>query len=302
MVRALNAFEPTEGSVERTSAFTLVEMLVVTAVIAILAAILLPTLAKSKSRAQAVFCLNNTKQLTLGWVMYADDHEGRLAYNLGITNSIGVGGLGGGAGTGMAMNWANNVLNWEVVNSDNTNAAKLTASGLGPYVSQAARIYRCPSDHVLSELQSQAGWSGRVRSYSMNAMIGDAGSFSRWGYNLNNPDYIQYFKFSTIARPSDIFVFLDEHPDTIRDGYFVNRAYDPRWIRLPASYHNRAAAFSFADGHSEIHRWQCDSTTPPSLPFQANAGVKIPYSQRADFDWVISKMSKAVPVDSGSAW
>ena len=286
------------GCVKRTGAFTLIEMLVVTAVIAILAAILLPTLAKSKSRAQAVFCLNNTKQLTLGWVMYADDHEGRLAYNLGVTNSIGVGGLGGSLASAMAMNWADNVLNWEVVNSDNTNAAKLTASGLGPYVSQAARIYRCPSDHVLSDLQIQAGWSGRVRSYSMNAMVGDAGSFSRWGYNLNNPDYVQFFKFSTITKPSEIFVFLDEHPDTIRDGYFVNRAYDPRWIRLPASYHDRAAAFSFADGHSEIHRWECPSTMPPSQPFQANAPVALPAGQHADFDWVISRMSKTSAVDS----
>jgi prepilin-type N-terminal cleavage/methylation domain-containing protein len=291
------------GSMKRAGAFTLIEMLVVLAVIGILAAILLPTLSKSKSRAQAVFCLNNTKQLTLGWVMYADDHEGRLAYNLGVTNSFGVGGISGGpTASAMALNWADNILNWEVVNSDNTNSAKLTAGGLGPYVSQAARIYRCPSDHVLSELQSKAGWGGRVRSYSMNAMIGDAGSFSRWGYNLNNPDYIQFFKFSTISRPSEIFVFLDEHPDTIRDGYFVNRAYDPRWMRLPASYHDRAAAFSFADGHSEIHRWQCPSTMPPSQPFQANAPVRIPSDQRADFNWVISKMSKSAPADADQAW
>ena len=281
--------------VKRTGAFTLIEMLVVTVVIATLAAILLPTLARSKSRAQAVYCLNNTKQLTLGWLMYADDHEGRLAYNLGVTNSVGFGGVGGAA-SAMALNWANNVLNWEVANTDNTNAAKLTSSGLGPYVGEAARIYRCPSDHVLSDLQRRAGWSGRVRSYSMNAMVGDAGTFSRWGYNLNNPDYIQYFKFSTISRPSDIFVFLDEHPDTIRDGYFVNHAYDPRWVRLPASYHDRAAAFSFADGHSEIHRWQCQSTMPPSLPYQANAPVTIT-DARTDFDWVISKMSKAQPSD-----
>ena len=287
---------------KRTGAFTLIELLVVIAVIAILAGILLPTLAKSKSRAQAIYCLNDTKQLTLGWIMYADDHEGRLAYNLGVTNSIGVGGLGSGSGSGMALNWADNVLNWEVVNSDNTNSAKLIASGLGPYVGQAARIYRCPSDHVVSDLQARAGWRGRVRSYSMNAMVGDAGAFSRWGYNLNNPDYVQFFKYSTITRPSDIFVFLEEHPDTISDGYFVNRAYDHRWLRLPASYHDRGAAFSFADGHSEIHHWQSPSTTPPSQPFQASAPVKIPYAERVDFNWVISKMSKTAPTDTGTAW
>jgi prepilin-type N-terminal cleavage/methylation domain-containing protein/prepilin-type processing-associated H-X9-DG protein len=285
-------------SATRAAAFTLIELLVVITVIAVLAGILLPTLARSKMRAQATFCLNNTKQLTLAWIMYADDHDGRLAYNVGLTNSFGFGsGAAGSVGvSGMAMNWANNLLNWEVVDSDNTNVAKLTASGLGPYVGQAAITYRCPSDHVLSRIQRQAGWIGRVRSYSMNAMVGDAGAFSKNGYNENNPDYLQFFKFSTIPRPSDIFVFLDEHPDSISDGYFVNRAYDPEWIRLPASYHDRGAGFSFADGHSEVHHWQYASTAPPSLPFQARTPIQVPSTEREDFDWVISRMS----VEQGS--
>ena len=134
--------------------FTLTELLVVIAVIAILASILLPTLAKSKTRAQAVFCLNNTKQLTLAWMTYADDHDGRLAYNLGASSVA----LLSGA-TPMSLNWANNVLNWEL-DPDNTNVTKLVNTGLGPYTSKAANIYRCPSDDVLSLRQEQAGWSG----------------------------------------------------------------------------------------------------------------------------------------------
>ena len=101
----------------------------------------------------------------------------------------------------------------------------------------------------------------------MNASVGDAGSLSTPGYNVNNPGYVQFLKLTTITRPSDIFVFLDEHPDSITDGNFLNivnattssspyssLAYaEDEWTRLPASYHNGAGSFSFADGHAEVH-------------------------------------------------
>ena len=125
-------------------------------------------------------------------------------------------------------------------------------------------VYHCPADYVLSQVQAAARWKYRVRSYSMNASVGDAGSVSASGYNINNPGYVQFFKLTAISRPSDIFVFLDEHPDSISDGYFVNQVNDPAyatayrqaapnsWLRLPASYHNGATSFSFADGHAEV--------------------------------------------------
>jgi hypothetical protein len=125
----------------------------------------------------------------------------------------------------------------------------------------------------------------------MNAMVGDAGSFSQTGVNINNPDYVQFFKYSVIPRPSDIFVFLDEHPDSITDGYFINKLYRTEWRRLPASYHDGAACFSFADGHSEIHRWRFKSTTPPSRPYAAGMPVQIPAGEEGDFNWVTSRMS-----------
>jgi prepilin-type N-terminal cleavage/methylation domain-containing protein/prepilin-type processing-associated H-X9-DG protein len=266
--------------------FTLIELLVVIAIIAILAGILLPTLAKARARGQAVYCLNNTRQLTVAWVMYADDHNGRLAYNLGRGGDPSL----SGTAPSMDLNWANSVLDWEV-HPDNTNAAKLVATGLGPYAGRTAGVFRCPADNVLSDIQRKAGWTGRVRSYSMNAMVGDAGNFSQKGFNVNNPDYLQFFRFLSIPRPSDIFVFLDEHPDSIDDGYFVNRSEYEEWHDLPASYHNGAASFSFADGHSEIHRWRYPSTRPPSRPDAAGLPIEIPEDQLGDFYWVISKMS-----------
>jgi len=264
----------------RGEAFTLIELLVVIAIIAILSAILLPALSLAKGRAQAILCLNNTKQLTLGWQMYADDFEGRLPYNLGMA----------GSSFRTPLNWVNNVMSWGL-DSDNTNTATLTEAGLGHYVSGTTRIYRCPSDHAVSAAQSTAGWDGRIRSYSMNAMVGNAGDFSTNGFNINNPDYVQFFKITQIPQPTEIFVFLDEHPDSINDGYFLERDYYPEWHDLPASYHNGGAAFSFADGHSSLHRWTQPDTCRPPIPDTANLPIPIPATRKGDLEWVLDHMS-----------
>jgi len=268
----------------RQTGFTLIELVVVISIIAILAAVLLPTLAKARERARGIFCLNNTRQLWFGWQLYADDHQGLLPYNLGGTGPDGVSPLR------TNLNWVNNVLTWDL-DSDNTNTASLSDASLGPYVSKVASIYRCPSDQSLSSIQRQAGWTARVRSYSMNAMVGNAGTASTVGYNLNNPGYVQFFKISSIPLPSDIFIFLDEHPDSINDGYFLNRDYYPEWHDLPASYHNGAAAFSFADGHSALHRWIVSSTIRPPQPDAASLPIALPPGQRTDLEWVVNHMS-----------
>ena len=268
----------------RGRGFTLIELLAVIAIIAILASLLLPVLSKAKTKAQGTACLSNTRQLNLAWVLYSDDNNGRLPYNLGGDVKI------RGVAPASYLNWVNNVLNWEL-KPDNTNVMTIKEASLGPYANKAVNIYRCPSDNVLSSIQRAAGWSQRIRSYSMNAMIGDAGDLSITGYNRNNPDYVQFFNITSIPNPARIFVFLDEHPDSINDGYFINKAYDWEWIDLPASYHNGAASFSFADGHSEIHRWRSASTKPPSQPDAAPLPIKLPKTDWDDFDWLIDRMS-----------
>jgi prepilin-type N-terminal cleavage/methylation domain-containing protein/prepilin-type processing-associated H-X9-DG protein len=281
------------------SAFTLVEVLVVIAIIAVLAALLMPALSKARERGLAMVCLNNTKQLTLGLQLYTDDHDGMFPYNLVMT---------GNPSSSMRtnLNWVNNVMSWDL-SSDNTNLATIRQAALGAYVSGSPAVYRCPSDRVLSAVQSAAGWDCRIRSYSMNALIGNAGPFSSGGVNINDPHYKQFFKLTQIPRPSEIFVFLDEHPDSIDDGYFVNKESTPppgsgyggsatisttlEWTDLPASYHNRSAAFSFADGHSSLHRWQGGRTIRPSLPSAASLPMAVYQEDMSDFQWVMDHMS-----------
>lgn len=271
----------------RFDAFTLIELLVVIALVAVLAALLLPALAHARARAQAMTCLNNTKQLGIGWQLYATDHEDQLPYNLGYVPTAGP------AAERTRLNWADGVLDWEL-SPDNTNTTTLTEASLGGYVGRGKELYRCPADRALSKLQREAGWPARVRSYSMNAMVGNAGSLSSSGFNKNNPEYVQFFKLSTIPQPAEIFVFLDEHPDSIDDGYFVNRAYVYEWNDLPASYHNGACAFSFADGHSVIHRWQGETTKQPARAHTVSLPLAIRKEDKkdtSDFYWVVRRMS-----------
>jgi prepilin-type processing-associated H-X9-DG protein len=130
---------------------------------------------------------------------------------------------------------------------------------------------------------------------SMNAMIGDAGEYTISGENLNNPHYRQFFKVSQVPQPSRIFVFIDEHPDSINDGYFLNRYYSSSWTDLPASFHGGAASLTFADGHAERRVWHFPSTKPPARPDAARLPFEVPPAQRGDWRWLMERTS----VDNG---
>jgi prepilin-type N-terminal cleavage/methylation domain-containing protein/prepilin-type processing-associated H-X9-DG protein len=270
--------------------FTLVELLVVIAIIGILAALLLPALRRAKDEAACIACLNNEKQLGLACLIYADEFNDRLPYNLGL------GEIKQLEAQHISVNWSTPIMDWETdsfhgTGSDNTNVALLTDGGIGPYTSRHAAIYRCPTDHAVSDQQAALGWSARVRSFSMNAMVGDAGQFSQSGANTNNPSYKQFFKVTQVPKPSQIFDFIEEHPNMIDDGYFLNKPNFSWWIELPASWHHGAANVSFTDGHLETHRWLDPSTKPAPQPGTQWAPLPVPASGVVDFKWLMYRTS-----------
>jgi prepilin-type N-terminal cleavage/methylation domain-containing protein/prepilin-type processing-associated H-X9-DG protein len=239
--------------------FTLVELVVVVAMFGVLATMLAPTMARTKTNSASFQCRNNLRQLALGWKMYADDNNGNLVYN---RDGDGVGGSSG------RETWVGGWLDYSS-RTDNTNTALLIdhskypyAAFLGPYV-KTPLVFKCPADRSTALLAGAP--KPRVRSVSMNSLVG-TGSRT-W---VMPGRYPLCTNLSQINSPAYKFVFVDEREESINDGEFMT---DPdtlyQLVDYPASYHNNAGSFSFADGHSEIHRWKDPRTMPVLRPGQS---------------------------------
>ena len=239
-----------DSTLQRLNAFTLIELLVVIAIIAILAAVLLPVLNRAKERAIDIGAVSNLRQLIIAWKMYATDFNDHLPQNQNAeAHPSWVAGQMRGNQNGTAPSIGGIYAGME----DYTNTALLmdpNFSIMGSFV-QNPKVFLDPGD-VSTWANPTGGRYGRVRSFSMNCYVGDTNVPTTWRYYVKDFDLIA-------PSPSDLIVFLDEHPDSINDGYFdfTMPASAPltHWVDMPASYHNNACAMAFADGHAELHKW-----------------------------------------------
>lgn len=262
------------SSLRRGNGFTLIELLVVIAIIAILASLLLPSLAKGKDAAKRTVCLSNQKQLYLGWWTYTQDNNGNIPHN----------------GFNTPYSWASGTMcyadsiDYPTRAMDNTNTLLIVPGMLGSIGAHvgSAGVYRCPSDMSWTVIDGKR--HSRVRSYSMNHWLA---AFSE------GSDVVVFFTESDLAKcgPEKFFVFLDEHEDSIDNAaldFLPNKGSRTSFVSYPGSRHSRGSLLTFANG-SVLHKKWKDRRTVRPVQFKTITSGASP--NNVDAEWIVEHMT-----------
>ena len=245
-MKILDSDDRKRASIVRRRGFTLIELLVVIAIIAILAALLLPALSRAKLKGQSIVCVNNLRQLTIAWNIYADDHNNNLVPNWILDSRAWLDGTRGDVSTVLGA----------------TNLAAIKQGLLFPYNPNVG-VYLCPT---ATKGPSAAPNIRVVRNYSLEGRMGGADDADRDRYGIQSTTWVlgaaypQYKKTPQIQLPppAEAMTFLDESIETVDDGYFaVNyTARKTDWQNSPTVRHGKSGVLAFADGHSDRWRWR----------------------------------------------
>lgn len=284
----------TSSRTESTAGFTRSDFLAAVAGTCVLAALALPAVSSTRNRSHQEVCSDNLRALMRATQLYAEDHRDEfpmvihgdvaqfpqpIDYSSRSLNSH--------------RPWATGWLTWNT-SPHNANTAFLIDSRyavLANYTRDAS-LYKCPSDTLVHPIQKARGWTSRARSYSANIAVGR-------GNKVPSDALLEaeklFVKFSDIDRPSpaNLFVFLEENPDSMNDTAFLGSQRSRRWIDMPAAFHpttgtNRSANLVFADGHVENHAWQ--STVLSEAPNWMYSPPPIPAGD-PDWGWLMDRMS-----------
>ena len=281
LARPVLACGVAQGRPHGSGAFTLIELLVVIAIIAILASMLLPSLASAKTKGHGIKCVSNLRQLQYAHHMYPDDNADWLTKP-------------GNSGTELYA-WVAGWLDFSPTTRDNTNRLDLVdpaRAKFAPYI-KAADVYKCPADR--SAVKVGGSMVPRVRSMGMSQAMGGPGPWlSPPGYNESQRKYKVFLKANDMSNPGParLWVLMDEHPDSINAGGFANMMVESpgaaRIIDYPASYHNGACGVSFADGHAEIKKW-LDPRTKPKPKWNNNLTLNVASANNRDVIWMADR-------------
>jgi prepilin-type processing-associated H-X9-DG protein len=255
-------------------------LLVVIAIIAILAALLLPALSKAKSLALSIQCNSNLGQLQKAGQMYADDNRDQLVANWFIWN-------------GSTWTTSRNTTNSWVCGTAWTDpsTAGIRAGALYTYTRNEG-VYRCPSDKSLWNYREPlaARPFNVTLSICMNGQISSDGGRT-WSV-APGPDYPQIrVRSASIHRPAGVFTFVDGAETSMTSGVFLLDVTDPdNWYTFPGQRDgSRGANVAFADGHVEIHKWQYRR----GVRIQTKTPVARGNADRADFNWLLNRVPGA---------